>query len=115
MAALTLSPEALHRAAEAVQEATRQLYAALGEQSAARFTLDQSKAQLLVSGVDGKNAEVREAQIRLSLSGEFERLERASVTVSDRRASLDCARAAWDCLRYEVRLAAITSAAEMPF
>ena len=115
MATLTPTPEELHRAADALQKATKGLYAALKEQSAARFALDEAKAQLLVSGVDGKNAEAREAQLRLALASEHERLERASVNVSEGRSTLECARAGWDCLRYEVRLLAITSAAELPF
>lgn len=115
MAAPICTSGELHRASEALQDATRHLYAALKEQSAARFALDDARAQLLVSGVDGKNAEAREAQVRLALSAEFERLERASVAVSDCRATLECARAAWDCLRYDVRLAMVAGAAELPF
>ncbi len=85
MAALTLSPAELHRASEGVRAATRDLYAALKEHSAARYALDDAKAQLLASGVDGKNAEVRDAQLRVTLAGEFSRLERASVKLSDQR------------------------------
>ncbi len=115
MATLTPTPEELHHAADALQDATRKLYAGLKEQSAARFVLDEAKAQLLVSGIEGKNAEVREAQLRLALAPEHEQLERASVSVSEGRATLECARAGWDCLRYEVRLLALTGAAELPF
>lgn len=115
MAALTLSPAKLHRASEGVRAATKDLYAVLKEHAAARYVLDEARAQLLVSGVDGKNAEVRDAQLRITLAGEFERLERASVKLSDQRGALECARAVWDCLRYEVRLLEITAADEVPF
>ena len=117
MAALypLVAPAELHRAADDLQDATRALCAAARAHSAARFALEEARARLLAAGVDGKNAEVRDAQLRLALAPEHEAAERASVALSDRRADLECARAAWDCLRYEIRLAEVSHAADRPF
>jgi hypothetical protein len=68
------------------------------------------KAQ--VEGVEGKNAETRDASIRLQLQDDYAELERREAALNEARAELDIARLEWDTLRYQVRLLGVSSSYE---
>ena len=55
-------------------------------------------------GIDGKNAEVREATLRLKLFNEHTELLGLEVTLNEAKRDLEHARLGWDCLRYKLRL-----------
>ena len=70
----------------------------------AKCTLEHKRAELLAGGSDGKNAEVREATLRLKLFDEHTELLGLEVTLNEAKRDLEAARLTWDCLRYKLRL-----------
>jgi hypothetical protein len=77
-----------------------------------RGQLESKRAALLVEGVEGKNAETRDASIRLQLQDDYAELERREAALNEARAELDIARLEWDTLRYQVRLLGVSSSYE---
>ena len=70
----------------------------------AKCTLEFKRAELLQKGVEGKNAEARDAALRLKLFDEHTELLGLEVTLNEARRDLKQARLTWDCLRYKLRL-----------
>ncbi len=70
----------------------------------AKRALELARAGLLCGDtVNGKNAEQREAQLRLKLGDEHDALFAAETTLTEARCTLECARLDWDLARYTVR------------
>ncbi len=70
----------------------------------AKRDLELARAKLLCGDtVNGKNAEQREAQLRLTLETEHDALFAAEVALTEARCQLDCARLEWDTTRYTIR------------
>jgi hypothetical protein len=81
----------------AVYDATREL-------NYVKVKLEMERAQLLLNGVEGRNAEQREAHIKLTLSDYYEELLRCEAELARTRLHADLARYEWDSLRYRLRV-----------
>lgn len=71
--------------------------------AACKAQLETLRAERLASGVEGKNADEREARLRLCLAEPHEKLYQAERLLSLARLELDAARLEWDWLRYRLR------------
>jgi hypothetical protein len=69
----------------------------------ARKVLENARAELLCKGVEGNNAEQREAKIRLELQDLIQDLHQAEAELSEARCELECARLEWEVARYSVK------------
>ncbi len=99
-----LAPQTFDRACERLQTALTQHTAAANSLAEARCSLEFKRAELLTGGIDGKNAEAREAALRLKLFDEHVEVLGLEVALAEAKQTLEQARLAWDCLRYKLRL-----------
>lgn len=99
-----LVPQAFDRACERLQKAQQTYTETLNAVAEARCSLEFKRAERLQKGVDGKNAEAREAKLRLLLFDEHAELLGLEVSLNEAKNELEQARTAWDCLRYKLRL-----------
>jgi glycerol dehydrogenase-like iron-containing ADH family enzyme len=76
---------------------------ALGLLSQNKHTLEVARAQRLAVGVEGKNAEQRDALLRDELSELYTALTEAELDLTRARLELALAQLAWDLLRYQLR------------
>jgi len=107
-----LAPQAFDRACERLQAAQQRHMEALNALAEAKCALEFKRAELLEKGVEGKNAEAREATLRLKLFDEHAELLGLEVSLNEARKELEQARTAWDCLRYKLRLLEVQKALE---
>lgn len=108
MIAAPLSPQTLCKelqdAAFSLNDAQIQYAGAVVGHSEAKRNLELARASLLCSDtINGKNAEAREAQLRLTLEAEHDALFAAETALTEARCQLDCARLEWDVARYTIR------------
>jgi hypothetical protein len=104
-AALTfLAPQTFDRACDRLQEAQAAHTEAANALAETKCSLEFKRAELLEKGIEGKNAEAREAALRLKLFDEYTELLGLEVTLNDAKKELEQARITWDCLRYKLRL-----------
>jgi len=95
----------LKEASEKVITVRSALLGAVLPLMAARYALENKKAELLLSGaIDGKNAETRDAQIRQMAEPEFAALAFAENNHAQYQAAFDCAVYALDQIKYQIRL-----------
>lgn len=87
-----LAPQAFDRACERLQTALTQHADAANSLAEARCSLEFKRAELLAKGVDGKNAEAREAALRLKLFDEHAELLGLEVALAEARQALEQAR-----------------------
>ena len=99
-----LVPQAFDRACDRLQKAQQAYIEAANELADAKCSLEFRRAEALCRGVEGKNAEARDAALRLELFDEYAELLGLEVTLNEARGELEGAKAAWDCLRYKLRL-----------
>ena len=99
-----LAPQTFDRACDRLQATQAAHIDALNVLAEAKCTLEHKRAELLAGGIDGKNAEAREATLRLKLFDEHTELLGLEVTLNDAKRDLEAARLTWDCLRYKLRL-----------
>ena len=99
-----LAPQSFDRAAETLKDAQSRYTDAVNALTEAKCSLEFKRAELLEKGVEGKNAEAREATIRLTLFDAYSELLGLEVTLNDAKRELEQARVTWDCLRYKLRL-----------
>ena len=99
-----LLPHVFDSACNRLQVAQAHLTEALNTLVEARCSLEFKRAELLVKGVEGKNAETRDATLRLKLFDEHAELIGLEVALNEARGELEQARSTWDCLRYKLRL-----------
>ena len=99
-----LVPQAFDRACDRLQKAQQAYTEAANELADAKCSLEFRRAEALCRGVEGKNAEARDAALRLELFDEYAELLGLEVTLNEARGELEGAKAAWDCLRYKLRL-----------
>ena len=99
-----LAPQMFDRACERLQEAFSRHTDAANALLEARCSLEFKRAELLCKGVDGKNAEAREAALRLKLFDEHVEVLGLEVALNEAKQELEYARLSWDCLRYKLRL-----------
>lgn len=107
MSAATLTllvPQAFDRACERLQEAQQVYTDAANDLVSAKCSLEFRRAEALCKGIDGKNAEAREAALRLSLFDEYAELAGREAALNEARGDFEQAKNAWDCLRYKLRL-----------
>ncbi len=102
MAAPSLSLQ-LETAAGSLNDAKVQHLGAVVAHAEAKRALELAQARMLCDGVDGKNAEQRNAVIRLELSPLHDALAGAEDALAEARCSLECAQLEWDLARYTVR------------
>ncbi|MDQ3398790.1 MAG: hypothetical protein M3511_13675, partial [Deinococcota bacterium] len=91
--------DALEASALELQDAQASYAGAVVAHAEAKRALELARARLLCEGVDGKNAEAREAAMRLTLEHEHDALFQAEVALTEARCQLDCARIEWDTAR----------------
>ena len=99
-----LLPQTFERACERLQAAYAHHTDALNALAEAKCSLEHKRTELLVKGIDGKNAEAREAALRLKLFDEHTEALGLEVALNEARKELEHARLTWDCLRYKLRL-----------
>lgn len=99
-----LAPQTFDRACDRLQEAQAAHAEATNALAEAKCSLEFKRAELLAKGIDGKNAEAREAALRLKLFDEHTELLGLEVTLNEAKRELEQARITWDCLRYKLRL-----------
>lgn len=99
-----LAPQAFDRACDRLQATQAAHTDALNALAEAKCSLEHKRAELLAGGIDGKNAETREAALRLKLFDEHTEALGLEVTLNETRRDLEQARITWDCLRYKLRL-----------
>ena len=99
-----LVPQVFDNACKRLQIAQAHLTEALNALAEARCSLEFKRAELLVKGVEGKNAEARDAVLKLKLFDEHAELIGLEVTMNEAKGELEQARVTWDCLRYKLRL-----------
>ena len=99
-----LAPQTFDRACERLQTALTQHTDDANALAEARCSLEFKRAELLCRGIDGKNAEARDAALRLKLFDEHAEVLGLEVALAEARQELEQARLAWDCLRYKLRL-----------
>ncbi len=107
MTAASLTPEKLcselETAALSLQDVHADHAGTVVAHAEAKQALELARAKLLCAGVEGRNAEAREAAIRLELETEHEELHKAEVALTEARCGLDRAKLEWDLARYTVR------------
>lgn len=99
-----LAPQTFDRACDRLQAAHHAHTDTLNAFAEAKCSLEFKRAELLAKGIDGKNAEAREAALRLKLFDEHTELLGLEVTLNEAKRELEQARVTWDCLRYKLRL-----------
>ena len=99
-----LAPQTFDRACDRLSDAQSAHTDAVNVLAEVKCTLEFKRAELLAKGIDGKNAEAREATLRLKLFDEHTELLGLEVTLNEARRDLEAARLTWDCLRYKLRL-----------
>ena len=99
-----LAPQTFDRACERLQAAHAHHTQAVNAVAEAKCSLEFKRAELLAEGIEGKNAEAREAVLRIKLFDEHAELIGLEVSLNDARNELEQARLSWDCLRYKLRL-----------
>ena len=99
-----LVPQAFDKACDRLQEAQQTYTDAANDLVSAKCSLEFRRAEALCEGVEGKNAEAREAALRLSLFDEYAELAGREAALNEARGDLEQAKTAWDCLRYKLRL-----------
>jgi chromosome segregation ATPase len=79
--------------------------ASLGlEIMALQHELDIRRADLTAAGLEGKNAEERNANLRVQLGYLYDKLARLELEQAQARGTLDKARLDWDLCRYQLRI-----------
>ncbi len=99
-----LAPQAFDRACEQLHKAQASYTDTANALAELKCSVEFKRAELHAEGVDGKNAEVREAALRLKLFDDYTELLGLEVTLNDVKRDLEQARITWDCLRYKLRL-----------
>ena len=99
-----LVPQVFDSACNRLQAAQANYTEVLNTMTEARCSLKFKRAELLTKGVEGKNAEARDAVLRLKLFDEYAELIGLEVTLNEAKGEFEHARLTWDCLRYKLRL-----------
>ena len=107
-----LVPQAFDKACERLQEAQSAYTDAANDLISAKCSLEFRRAEALCAGVEGKNAEAREAALRLDLFDEYADLAGREAALNEARRDLEHAKTAWDCLRYKLRLLEVQKSLE---
>ena len=99
-----LAPQAFDRACDQLQKAQASYTDTANALAETKCSVEFKRAELLDKGIDGKNAEAREAALKLALFDDYTELLGLEVTLNDAKRDLEQARISWDCLRYKLRL-----------
>ena len=99
-----LVPQVFDSACNRLQAAQAHYTEALNALAEARCSLEFKRAELLVKGIEGRNAEARDAVLRLKLFDEHAELIGLEVTLNEAKGELERTHVTWDCLRYKLRL-----------
>ncbi len=76
---------------------------AVTEASRVKHQLEVARAQRLAAGVEGKNAEQRDALLREELADLYKDLTEGEIDLARARLELVLAQLTWDALRYRLR------------
>lgn len=87
-----LVPQAFDRACERLEKAQQTYTETLNAVAEARCSLEFKRAERLQRGVEGKNAEAREAKLRLLLFDEHAELLGLEVTLNEAKSELEQAK-----------------------
>ena len=99
-----LAPQTFDRACDRLQEAQASYTDAADALAELKCSVEFNRAELLAEGIGGKNAEAREAALKLKLFDEYTELLGLEVTLNEAKKDLEQTRITWDCLRYKLRL-----------
>ncbi len=108
----TLRPHVFERARDKLVAAQERYTTAVNALLGARGQLETKRSALLVEGAEGRNAESRDAAIRVQLNDDYEVQEQREAALNEARSDLEIARLEWDTLRYQVRLLGTANAYE---
>lgn len=104
-----IDADTINGAFHCLRTETRSLAKATVLETQARTKLESQKTELLAFGViDGKNAEVREAQIRDRLASEYRELDAAQGAVAEARTGVTLAQIEVDRCKTLLRLLEVT-------
>lgn len=92
------------RARAKYAESLDNYYEAVEELENAKTDLEFKKALKIVEGVEGSNAEQREAKLKQALETEYAHVQTSESILRQARNDLEQAKLVWDCLRYKLRL-----------
>ena len=101
---LPFTPTSLGKAKNALISAQANYAEALNEHLDAKTALENDRADLLANGVEGRNADEREAKLRLALFDQYAHLAGCEAQLTEARRDLESARVEWDALRYRLRV-----------
>ena len=73
------------------------------ELASVKARLEQARAELIVEGVEGSNAEAREAHIRVSLKEVYSEVFCCEDEVARKKVNLEIEQQKWNLLRYKLR------------
>ena len=110
MSAPTVTAKQFSDTSQHLQAARRFYTDAQNDLLKAKHTLETRKAERLAEGVEGSNAEQREANLRLELAEAFDKVHRLEVALNEARCEVENAKTVWDLQRYRLRLAEIDAA-----
>ena len=96
-------PQDLAKAAKAYSQQLEAYQAISASVVLAKREYELAKLELIVSGLEGKNQAEREARLELSLTVESGLLFALEAEQAQVKLSLEQAKLAWDCARYQVR------------
>lgn len=94
----------LEQAAHDLTAAQARYAETVSDVAAAKVNLDYRRAELICRGIDGKNAEQRDAMLRLELGEAYAELAALDHELTRSRCRLERAQTAFTAVRYKVRL-----------
>lgn len=100
----TLTPTSIQQATQTLIAAKTKYTEVTSRLMARKGLLESLRAKLVVAGVNGKNAEEREANLRVALQQDIEVLERYEQSVLIARHEMEVAQLELDSIRYQLRL-----------
>ena len=103
MVSLSQLLEELETAKDELTAAQAHYVEASSEVVTAKANLEYRKAELLSKGVEGKNAEQRDATLRLKLSGSHAEVNRLELELTRVKGRLEVAQTCFTAVRYKVR------------
>lgn len=101
---LPFTPTSLGKAKKNLIKAQEAYTEAVNEQLDAKTSLEFQKTDLILQGLEGKNSEEREANLRNQLFDFYAHLAGCEAQLNEARKDVEVARIEWDCLRYKLRL-----------
>lgn len=107
MIEIDISKQTIREAVDALVDATNRVYAAGERAYAARAELKRREAAILLEGVEGKNAESRQAVLMEASADERAEVEQAEALLRAAQSERDVIALGWDEQKWLIRLEAV--------